>query len=438
MSIELTTLLLFGCLFFLLFIGVHVSFSLLITALIFDFAFFGVGHLYVLGSSLIGALSSQTYIAIPTFIFMGNVLAHTGIADELFEAMYLWTARLRGGLALGTVTAGTILAAMCASSEAGTLTVGIMALPAMMKRGYNTALAIGSITAGGCLGFMIPPSVMAIFYSGISGVSLGKVYFASFIPGLLLAGLYLAYIYIRTLIQPSLCPRVPKEEAPTWSQKIKILKKVFLPLLIIVVVLGGIYSGATTPTEAAGTGAACAIIIALVKGVLTWRNLIEALKSTFKLLGMIGWILMSVMAFSNIYNTLGAPRIVKEVLTLFPAGGLGVIIMMQLSIFLLGMVMDDLALMLLTIPIFVPIIKGLGFDPVWFGVLILINMQSALLTPPYGFNLFYARAITPDNVSTFVIYRGTYPFVLLQILVMILVIAFPSLALWLPSVITAK
>lgn len=438
MSIGLTTLLLFGCLFLLLFLGVHVSFSLLITALIFDVAVFGWEHLSVVGGSLFGAMTSQTYMAIPLFILMGNILAYTGIADELFEALHLWTARLRGGLAMGTVSAGTVLAAMCGSSEAGTLTVGIMALPAMMKRGYHTGLAIGSITAGGLLGFLIPPSVMAIFYSGISGVSLGKVYFASFIPGLLLAVLYLAYIWFRARLNPRLCPMVPKEEAPTWGEKFRALKKVILPLMIIFVVLGGIYSGATTPTEAAGAGALAAFIVALLKRCLTWKNLKEALQTTFGFLGMIAWILMSVMVFANVYNALGAPKIVGEILTLFPAGGIGVIIMMQLSLFVLGMVMDDLALLLLTIPIYVPIIKNLGFDPVWFGVLILINMQCALLTPPYGFNLFYARAITPDGISTTVIYKGVVPFICLQIVALILVMVFPQLALWLPGVIAAK
>jgi tripartite ATP-independent transporter DctM subunit len=438
MSIGLTTLLLFGCLFLLLALGLHIAFSLLIVGIGFTLFLWGPSHLYVIASSMFGSMSSQVYIAIPLFILMGNILAHTGIADELFHVLYLWTGRLRGGLAMGTVSAGTLLAAMCGSSEAGTLTVGIMALPAMTKRGYNERLALGSIAAGGLLGFLIPPSIMAIVYAAISGASLGKLYFASFIPGLLLAGMYIAYIWVRSYLQPGLCPRVPKEESPSWTEKLKALRMVILPLLIVVIVLGGIYSGATTPTEAAGVGCAVTFIVALVKRCLTWKNLREALLSTFSLLGMIAWMIMCVTVFTNVYNALGAPKIVNAIVSIFPAGGFGVIIMMQLSIFVLGMVMDDFALLFLTMPIFVPIIKHLGFDPIWFGVLILINMQCALLSPPYGFNLFYVRAIAPPEISTFTIYRGVIPFICLQLLCLIIVMLFPSLALWLPTLLAGK
>jgi tripartite ATP-independent transporter DctM subunit len=437
-SIGIITILLFACLFTLLLLGMQVSFSLLITGIVFTLVMWGPNHLYVLASSMQGSLSTEVYIAIPLFILMGNILAHTGIADELFNALYLWTARLRGGLAMGTVGAGTILAAMCGSSEAGTLTVGLMALPAMLKRKYDRRIALGSIAAGGLLGFLIPPSVIAIVYAGIAGVSLGKLYFASFIPGLLLAGLYVAYIGIRSAIQPDLCPAIPAENAPGWKEKFAALGKVVLPLCIIILVLGGIYGGVTTPTEAAGVGACSAFVIALIKRRLTWAAAQSALLDTFKLLGMIGWIIACVTVFSNVYNALGAPKVVNELIGYFPAGGFGVIIFMQLSIFLLGTFMDDFALLFLTMPIYVPIIKQLGFDPIWFGVLILINMQCALLTPPYGFNLFYMRAITPAEISTLTIYRGVLPFIGLQLLCMILVMIFPEIATWLPEVLVKK
>jgi tripartite ATP-independent transporter DctM subunit len=437
-SIGLITLLLFVCLFTLLLLGVEISFALLITGITFTLALWGPKHLFVLASSMQGSLSTEVYIAIPLFILMGNVLSHTGIADELFHALYLWTARLRGGLAMGTVGSGTILAAMCGSSEAGTLTVGLMALPAMLKRGYDERIAIGSIAAGGLLGFLIPPSVIAIVYAGIAGVSLGKLYFASFIPGLLLAGLYILYIGIRSAIQPGLCPSIPKENAPTRKEKLSAISKVVLPAGIIILVLGGIYGGVTTPTEAAGVGAASAFVVAILKRRLTRKATQDALLDTFKLMGMIGWIIACVTFFSNVYNALGAPKIINEMLAFFPAGGLGVIIFMQLSIFVLGTFMDDFALLFLTMPIYIPIIKTLGFDPIWFGVLILINMQSALLTPPYGFNLFYMRAITPSRISTFTIYRGVLPFIGLQLLCLILVMAFPSIATWLPDLLIKK
>ncbi len=438
MSIGLTTILLFACLFGLLLLGMQISFSLLITGILFTLVMWGPKHLFVLASSMQGSLSTEVYIAIPLFILMGNILAHTGIADELFQALHIWTARLKGGLAMGTVGAGTILAAMCGSSEAGTLTVGLMALPAMLKRGYDQRIAVGSIAAGGLLGFLIPPSVIAIVYAGIAGVSLGKLYFASFLPGLLLAGLYLAYIGIRSYLNPGLCPSIDREEAPDWGRKLRALKMVILPLGIIVLVLGGIYGGVTTPTEAAGVGASAAFVVALLKRRLTWEATKQALWDTFKLMGMIGWIIACVTVFSNVYNALGAPRIVNEMIAYFPAGGFGVIIFMQLSIFVLGTFMDDFALLFLTMPIYAPIVHKLGFDPIWFGVLILINMQCALLTPPYGFNLFYIRAISPPSISTFTIYRGVMPFIGLQLVALILVMIFPEIATWLPGVLTKK
>jgi len=437
-SIGLITVLLFTCLFGLLLLGLQISFALLITGILFTLALWGPKHLFVLASSMQGSLSTEVYIAIPLFILMGNILAHTGIADELFQALYVWTARLKGGLAMGTVGAGTILAAMCGSSEAGTLTVGLMALPAMLKRGYDERIAVGSIAAGGLLGFLIPPSVIAIVYAGIAGVSLGKLYFASFIPGLLLAGLYLVYIGLRAALNPKLCPAIPPDNAPTFDDKVKALGKVVLPLGIIFLVLGGIYGGVTTPTEAAGVGAASAFVVALLKRRLSWPATRQALLETFKLMGMIGWIIACVTVFSNVYNALGAPKIINEMIAYFPAGGFGVIIFMQLSIFLLGTFMDDFALLFLTMPIYVPIINRLGFDPIWFGVLILINMQCALLTPPYGFNLFYMRAITPPRISTLTIYRGVVPFIGLQLTCLVLVMIFPEIATWLPGVLTKK
>ena len=438
MDIGLITLLLFASLFALLAIGMPVAFALLTVGLVFTIFLWGPSHLYAVASSMYGSLTSQIFMAIPLFILMGNILAHTGIADELFTALHYWTARLRGGLAMGTVNVCAVLAAMCGTSEAGTITMGVMALPAMLKRGYDKHIAIGSVAAGGLLGILIPPSIIAIVYSGLSGVSLGKLFFAAFVPGILLAVLYIIYIGVRSYLQPGLCPAIPKEERPSWDEKFKSLQAVILPILIIIAVLGGIYTGATTPTEAAGVGAISAFIVALIKRVLTWQNLKEALLSTFRLLGMIAWMIMCVTVFTNVYNALGAPQIISQVVSLFPAGGFGVIILMQLSIFLLGMIMDDFALMFLTTPIYVPIIVSLGFDPLWFGVLIMVNMQCAWLTPPYGFNLFYVRAITPKEISTGDIYRSVVPFIGLQLVCLLLVMFFPPIATWLPSLIIGK
>ena len=434
-DIGIVTILMFGSLFTLLAIGVHVAFSLLIVGVVFTILLWGPERIDIVPLSMFGSMRSQVFIAIPLFILMGNILHHTGIADELFTAFYMWTARVKGGLAMGVVGAGAILGAICGTSEAGTITVGIMALPAMIKRGYNKSIAVGCVAAGGLLGILIPPSIVGILYAALSGVSLGRLYFASFLPGILLAVLYILYIGVRAYVQPELCPIVAKEDSPKWRERIASSKAFLVPLGIIVMVLGGIYSGAITPSEAGGVGAFAALAVAVIRGRLGLINLWSALKETFKLLGMIAWMIMCVTVFTNVYNALGAPEIITEVIEFFPGGGMTVIILMQVSIFLFGTVMDDFALMFLVTPIYVPIVTHLGYDPVWFGVLILVNMQCAWITPPYGFNLFYVRAIAPPEIRTIDIWVSVIPFVLLQIVCLVIIMVFPQIALWLPSVI---
>lgn len=438
MDIGLLTLLMFGCIFGLFAVGVPIAFSLLIVGIGFTFFLWGPSHLYMAASSTFGMMRTPLFVAIPLFILMGNVLAYTGIAEELYTALYYWVGRLRGGLAMGTIAVGAIFAAMCGTIEVGTLTVGIMALPAMDKRGYSKHIAIGSVAAGGLLGLLIPPSIAAICFAGVAGVSLGKLYFGMFIPGFLLASIYIVYIGIRAYLQPRLCPALRKEEAPSWREKFKILRGVVLPLLVIVLVLGGIYSGTTTPTEAAGIGALSAFIVAIAKRRLNWQNLKDALSTTFRLVGMVAWFIMSIGVFVNAYNALGAPQMIERVVSTFPAGGLVIIILMQLTIFLLGCIMEDFAIIMLTTPIFVPIVTTLGFDPVWFGVLVMVNIQCACLTPPFGISLFYMRSIIPPDIGMVDIYRGIAPFVGLQIICLLMVMFFPPIATWLPSLIIAK
>ena len=433
MSIGLITILLFGSLFFLLTIGCPVSFAMIIVSLIFGTLLWGPSHLYMVASSLFGATASQILLAIPLFILMGNILAHTGIARDMFKALYYWSGPLRGGLAMGTIGICAVFAAMCGSSAAATITMGTIALPSMREHGYDKTLAVGSIGSGGLLGFLIPPSVLAIIYASTAGVSVGKLYLGIFIPGFLLAFLYILYIGIRAFLQPKWAPSIPREERPSLWEKFKSLRGVFLPALIVIAVLGGIYSGVTTPTEAAGVGALCVFISAVITRSLSWQNLKQALWMTLRLTSMVVWIIMAVTIFTNVYNALGAPTIINHIVTLLPVGGFGVILIMQLSIFLLGMIMDDIAIILLCTPIYLPIVTSLGFDPLWFGVLFMVNMQCAWLTPPYGFNLFYMRAITPSEITMGDIYRSVIPFIGLQVILLVLVMFFPQIALWLPA-----
>jgi tripartite ATP-independent transporter DctM subunit len=438
MSIEWITLLFFGSAFGLFVIGCPISFSLMIVSILFGTLLWGPSHLYMVASSLFGATTPQILIAVPLFILMGNVLAATGIARDLFKALYYWSGPLRGGMAVGTEIICAIFASMCGTSTAATITMGTIALPSMREHGYDKGLSIGSVASGGLLGLLIPPSVLAVIYASVSGVSVGKLYLGIFIPGFLLLFLYLLYILIRALLQPEWAPALPKAERPSWAEKFKSLKGVALPLIIVLTILGGIYSGTFTPTEAAGVGALCVILAAGVTGSLTRSNLVQSLMSTMRLTCMVMWLIMGVTVFTNVYNALGAPDIINHLVTLLPVSGFGVIVLMQLSIFFLGMIMDDVALILLCTPIYMPIVVSLGFDPLWFGVLFMVNMQLAWLTPPYGFNLFYMRAITPSDITMADIYRAVVPFIGLQMICLALVMAFPSLAIWLPELIIGR
>lgn len=435
MNIELITLLLFGSVFFLFAIGCPISFALIIVGIMFGVSLWGPAHLYMVASSLYGATTSQILIAIPLFILMGNVLANTGIAAKLFKAIYFWSGPIRGGLAMGTEAICAIFAAMCGTSTAATITMGTIALPEMLKRKYDKNLAVGSVGSGGLLGILIPPSVIAIIYASVSGVSVGRLYFGMFIPGFLLAFLYILYIGIRAYLQTEWAPSIPKEQRPSWEEKFVALKGVVLPVLIVAAVLGGIYSGIITPTEAAGVGAICVFIAAAIDRSLGWHSVKQSLLGTLRLTSMVVWLIMGVTVFTNVYNALGAPELINRLIALLPGGGFGVIILMQLSIFLLGMIMDDVAIILLCTPMYLPIVTSLGFDPLWFGILFMVNMQCAWLTPPYGFNLFYMRAITPPQITMGDIYRSVLPFIALQMLCLLLVMFFPPIATWLPSVV---
>ena len=433
MSIELITLLLFASLFALFSIGFPISFSLITVGTVFGILLWGHSHLYMLASALYGATTSQTLMAIPLFILMGNFLVYTGMAEKLFKALYYWAGPVRGALAMGTIGISAIFAAMCGSSGATTVTVGTIALPEMLKRSYDKKLALGSVASGGLLGFLIPPSVIAIIYASVSGVSLGKLYLGMFFPGFLLAFLYVLYIGVSSFLKPELAPPISMGEGPSWAEKFAALKGLILPLLIVLAVLGGIYSGIITPTEAAGVGAFCVFLVALVGRSLSFSKMLQSLLSTLRLTGMIVWILMSVTVFTNVYNALGAPELIDRAIKLLPVGGLGVIVLMQLSVFLLGMIMDDIALLVLVTPMYLPIVISLGFDPLWFGVLFMVNMQIAYLTPPYGFNLFIMKGITPSEITMMHIYLSVIPFIGLQMVCFLIVMLVPPVATWLPS-----
>ena len=377
--------------------------------------------------------SGKTLICIPLFIFMGFILHQSGIAKDLFDAVYLWSGGLRGGLGMGTVLICAIMAAMIGVSSAATLSMGIIAVPAMLARNYDKRLATGIVQAGGALGFLIPPSIMMIMYSFVAQESVGRLFAAGLVPGIMLASLYIVYIGIRAYIQPDLAPALPVEQRGTMKEKIIALKYLVLPAIIIVGVLSCIFTGITSPTEAAALGAAGAMISAAIRRNLTIDGIKESILRTLSLSGFNAYIILGAIVFSSVYSGLGASTMIRELITGMNVNPLFVIMLMQLSFFMFGMFLDDIAILFLCMPIYVPIIKSLGFDPVWFAVLYVLNMQMAYITPPYGLNLFYMKAVAPKEITLSDIYRSITPFLCIQAAALVVIMVFPRISLWLPD-----
>jgi len=398
-----------------------------------------LGTLYVWGPKGLLMISNTAYaestsfilIAIPLFIFMANVLRNSGLADDLYEMVYKWFGKIPGGLAVGTVVICAVFAAMAGVSSVATVSMGLIALPSMMKRGYHKELATGCISAGGALGILIPPSIIMIIYGSMAEVSIGQLFMAGIVPGILLMTLFCLYALVRCLINPELGPKV--QENFSLREKFKSIKGVILPTLLIMAVLGSIYSGAATPTEAAGIGAFGALICSLVYGKLTIKNFKESLYSTMGLNAMVLWILIGAVAFTHLLAYAGISRLVNDMILGFGLNRWWILIGMQLIFFVLGMVLDPAGIIMLTTPIFIPLVRELGFDPLWFGILFTINMEMAYITPPFGFNLFIMKAVVPPGISMMDIYRSIIPFVILQALCLILVMLWPDIALYIPS-----
>jgi len=433
MSIEFITILMFSSILVALFLGIPIAFAMGGVAVIFGYFLWGNAGLYMFASKTFAMANDFILVALPLFYLMANVLERSGIADDLYEMMYRWFGPLRGGLAMGTVVICTLFAAMSGISGAATVTMGLIALPSMLKRNYNKQIALGSIMAGGALGVLIPPSILMILYALFARVSVGRMFIGGVFPGLLLSGLFIAYIGIRCFLQPHMGPGVPREESVGWGAKLTSFKAVLLPVFIIIGVLGSIFTGIATPTEAAAVGAGGAILSAFIYRRLTWQNFKEAIFRTIRLTCMVMWIVLGATVFTAVYSGIGAPELFRNLILDLPVQPMMVIVMFQITYFILGCFLDPTGIIMLTVPIFVPVINALGFNPVWFGVLFVVNMEMAFLTPPYGVNLFYMRGVAPPGVTMGDIYRSIAPFVVLQGIGLVLVVLFPQIVLWLPS-----
>jgi tripartite ATP-independent transporter DctM subunit len=433
MSIELLTVLFFGSLLLFLLSGLPLSFVLGGVSMIFLYFTWGPESFYMVAAQTWGAMNKFTLVAIPLFVFMAMILERSGVADDLYDMMYLWFGGVGGGLAIGTVVICAIFSAMCGISGAAVVSMGTIALPSMLRRNYDKELALGCINSGGGWGILIPPSIIMILYALISGESVGKLFAGGVFPGLLLLVLVSTYIGIRCLFQPHLGPPLPKEERGDWKRKIAALRAVLLPIIIVVMVLGSIIGGITTPTEAAAMGVLGALISSLVYRQFNLPLMREAALRTLRLTGMIMWILFGAYCFSAAYHGMGANHLMEGVMAHIPGGAWGNIIFIQLVIFVLAMVLDPAGIMMLCVPVFLPIIKAHGFDPLWFGILFVINMEIGYMTPPFGFNLFYLKGIVPEGITMGDIYRSVIPYTLVELTGMIIIMIFPAIALWLPN-----
>ena len=433
MSVYEITSIMFAGMLLLMTTGLPIAFCLGSVGTVSALFLWGPSALDIVYFSVLNIMNNFILIAVPLFIFMGYILHESGIANDLFDAVYMWAGSIKGALGMGTVAICAIMAAMVGISGAATLSMGVIAVPAMLDRNYDKKIAIGLVQAGGALGFLIPPSMMMIMYAFLSGESVGKLFAGGIIPGLILASLYIIYIGVRCHLQPEMGPALAPEDRASWLEKIKVAKALLLPAILIAVVLGCIFLGVTSPTEAAAVGAFGAIICALIRKKLNWAIIKKTTHATLNLSAFTAFIIVGATVFSKVYTGLGATAMIRSFIVGLEVSPWIILILMQLSFFVLGMFLDDIAILFMCMPIYIPIVKALGFDPVWFAVLYVVNMQMAFITPPYGVNLFYMKAVAPKDVTMGDIYRSVLPFVAIQICGLILFMLFPKLILFLPN-----
>ena len=433
--------LMFGGALVLLSLGYPVAFSLGGVAILFGllgiaFGVFDPIFLTAMPQRIFGIMNNFTLLAIPYFIFMGAMLEKSGIAENLLETMGSLFGRLRGGLAIAVVVVGALLAATTGVVAATVVTMGLISLPTMLRYGYNKDVATGVIAASGTLGQIIPPSIVLVVLADQLGVSVGDLFLGSFVPGLLMAGAFVVHVAVVAFVRPDLLPSLPPELLKIRGKTlaIKILKVMVPPLVLILLVLGSIFFGVATPTEAGALGAVGAMVLAAFNRQLTVRSLQQVCDSTMRTTSMVIFILLGSTAFSLVFRGLRGDSFIFDVLTNLPGGDVGFLVVSMLTVFLLGFFIDFFEIAFIVIPLFAPVAQQLEMDLVWYGVIIGANMQTSFLTPPFGFALFYLRGVAPKEVSTGNIYRGVVPFIALQLLVLVAIIAFPGLVNWLPSI----
>ncbi len=440
MSYELIALLMFGMMMLMLLTGQRVFAAIGFVASGAALLLYGNGAVEMPFSQVFKLFNWFPLLTLPLFIYMGYILSESGIAEDLYKMLHVWFGRLRGGLAIGTIFLMVIISAMNGLSVAGMAIGATIALPEMLRRGYDKVMITGVVQGGSSLGILIPPSVVLVLYGMIARQPVGQLWLAGVIPGLIMAAIFIAYIAIRCRLNPSLAPTVKDEDLNMpWSEKLRLLRAGITPFLIFFFMTGLFVFGYTSLVESSAVGATAATVAAIAKRRLSWEVFVRTLRQTMDVSAMFMWLILAALAFGAVFDGLGAARALE---TLF----IGewqlepwmVLAMMMATFIVLGVFLDDTAMLVIVAPLYIPLVKALGYDLVWFGVLYTITCQIAYITPPFGYNLFLMRALAPKEVMLPDIYRSIWPFVIMMILTILLVAVFPQLALWLPNYVYGK
>jgi tripartite ATP-independent transporter DctM subunit len=430
---DIWALVMFATLFVLLLAGFPVAFTLGAVALAFGTIFLGFDFFNLLPHRIWGIMTNFTLLAVPLFVFMGVILEKSGIAEQLLDTMGKLFGRVRGGLAISVVVVGALLAATTGVVGASVVTMAVIALPCMLNRGYSPSLASGTIAASGTLGQIIPPSIILILLGDVIGVPVGQLFMGAAVPGLVLVVAYISYIGFIAWRQPEIAPAISTQSTDE-KLMLSVMRHLLPPLLLILAVLGSIFFGIASPTESAAVGALGAIILAACHKRLSFSNLNQASQQTTRLTSMVFLILIGATAFGLVFVGMGGDRLIMDIFNNIPGGKWTFIIFSMLLIFVLGFFLDFIEICFIVVPVIAPVAIQMGIDPLWFALLIALNLQTSFLTPPFGFSLFYLKASAPPSLKLQQIYKGVMPFVGIQIAVLALIIAYPSLALWLPSI----
>ncbi|WP_306114712.1 MULTISPECIES: TRAP transporter large permease subunit [unclassified Roseovarius] len=441
MSYEMIALLMFSTMMVMLFTGQRVFGAIGFVAVVAALLLWGDRGGYDLGfAAAIKLMKWYPLLTLPMFIFMGYILSESRIADDLYKMFHVWMGGLSGGLAIGTIGLMVLISAMNGLSVAGMAIGATIALPELLKRGYDKRMVTGVIQAGSSLGILVPPSVVLVLYAMIARQPVGQLWLAGVLPGLMMAAMFVIYIAIRCKITPSLGPVLPKEERDVgWPEKLRLLGAGLLPLVIFFSMMVPFVKGWTSLVESSAIGAMAAFIAAVLKRRMTWTVFETSVRNTLGISCMFMWIILAALAFGAVFDGLGAVKAIESLFTeKMGLSPIMILILMQLSFIVMGTFLDDTAMLVIVAPLYVPLVGALGFDLVWYGVLYTITCQIAYMTPPFGYNLFLMRAMAPPEITIYDIYRSIIPFVLVMAVALALVMMFPQVALWLPEYVYGK